>query len=184
MSDKGPYRTAEPYDHDGELVPTVAQCRRGYMKAAQAREQSKRREQSAWERYLKEVIEARRHYLEEEETSQARFHAAGKEMLGWRYLAQGFHDEEFSSSKTWDTGSDLSWGRCIQLQDEKWMDHSVDSTLKAFRSSLTEMVDSLKGLFWPEDLEDIWRTYKNTRKKVVDPTRTPSLESNAYINGR
>lgn len=184
MRDKGPYRTAESVDADEELVPTIAQCRRGYIKAAQAREQSKRREQSAWEHYLKAVLDARRRYLEEEEAARARFHAAGKEMLGWRYLAQGFHDEDFSASKPWSSTSDMGWSRSLQLQEERWMDHSTDSTLKAFRASLSEMSDTTDGLVWPEDLEDLWRTYKNTRRKVVDPTRSPSLESNTYINGK
>lgn len=181
MNDKGgPYRSAEP--HDGELVPTIAQCRRGYMRAAESREQAKRREQSAWERYLKEEKEARLRYLQEESASRKRFEGAGKEMLGWRYLALGFHEEEFSPSRQWSTGSDLTWKRCIQLQDELWLDTPVESTLKAFRTTLSESSDLPGERYWPEDLEELWRCFRNTRKKVVDPTRDPALESNSFLD--
>lgn len=181
MTKKGPYRTSE--NQDGDLVPTVAQCRRGYTKAAEARELAKRREQAAWERYLKDELAARQAYLQEESAARKRFGNAGKEMLGWRYLAQGFHDEEFSPHRVWKTESDLTWSRCIELQEESWLDRSVESTLKAFIASLAENDESSTERHWPEDVEEMWRVFKGTRGKIVDPTRTPSLENNSFLDG-
>ncbi len=180
MAKKGPYRTSE--NQDGDLVPTVAQCRRGYTKAAEARELAKRREQSAWERYLKDELAARHAYLQEEAAARKRFSDAGKEMLGWSYLAQGFHEEEFTPHRAWKTESELSWPRCIQLQEEMWMDRSVESTLKAFVASLDENEELSSERHWPEPVEEMWRVFKSTRAKIVDPTRTPSLENNSYLD--
>jgi hypothetical protein len=181
MTDKGgPYRTTE--HHDGDLVPTVAQCRRGYARGAESREQSKRREHAAWERYVKDEKEARLRYLQEESAARARFESAGREMIGWRHLALGFHEEDFSAARQWSTGAEMTWKRCIQLEDEHWLEHSVESTLKAFRNTLAEDDAAGGERYWPEELEELWRCFRNTRKKVVDPTRDPSLEDNAFLD--
>jgi hypothetical protein len=178
MNDRqGPYRTAEPVD--GDLVPTVAQCRRGFVRAAETRKTAKQREQEAWERYLQDEREARLRYLREERETREKFSSAGKEMQGWRFLAQGCHGEEFSPARPWQTKIDLNWERCFQLQDETWMEHSVESPLKAFRSAATERDETPGEVTWTEQLEELWRCYRIARNGSAVEARASKFESAA-----
>jgi hypothetical protein len=175
MNDRqGPYRTAEPVD--GDLVPTIAQCRRGFVRAAETRKLSKQREQDAWERYLQDEREARLRYLREERETREKFGNAGKEMLGWRYLAQGCHGEEFSPARPWQTKIDLNWERCFQLQEETWMGHSVESPLKAFRAAATERDEMPGEVAWTEELEELWRCYRIARNCSEVEARASKIE--------
>lgn len=159
MADRpGPYRSGEP--SEGEPAPTLAQCRQGYIRAAMTREEAKRHEKSAWERYVQDELAARRRYLKEEQEARQSFQRAGKEMLGWRYLAQGCHDEDFSPARPWQTGIAMNWDRCIQLEGDIWQTNSLESTLKAFRAALSERSEFESQLPWTEELEDLWRCYR------------------------
>jgi len=183
MNDKsGPYRTAEPMD--GDLVPTIAQCRRGFVKAAEARTLAVQREEAAWERYLQEEREARLRYLREEQDARERFKRAGEEMKGWRFLAQGCHGEEFSPARPWQTKIDLNWERCFQLQDEDWMDHGVESPLKAFRVVLADREELPPDAPWTEPLEEYWRCYRIARNGSESEARASSIEQKTRSNNR
>lgn len=162
MSDRpGPYRSGEPTD--GELAPTLAQCRQGYIRAANARETAKRQENEAWDRYVQDEIAARMRYLHDEEHAREKFQRSGKEMLGWRYLAQGCHGEDFSPARPWQTGLEMNWDKCLQLEDDYWQLNSIEGTLKAFRAALADQPEFEKELPWTEELEDLWRVYRMSR---------------------
>jgi hypothetical protein len=169
---------------DGDLVPTIAQCRRGFVKAAEARKLALQREEAAWERYLQDEREARLRYLKEEQDAREKFQCAGKEMLGWRYLAQGCHGEEFSPARPWQTKIDLNWERCFQLQEEEWMEHAVESPLKAFRVALADRADLPPETAWNEALEEYWRCYRIARNGSEAEARASSIEIAPRTNKR
>ncbi len=162
MNDKpGPYRRVEPTD--GDLAPTVSQCRQGYIRAADGREQAKRRENEAWLRYVQDEIALRMRYLHEEEEARVKFQRAGKEMTGWRLLALGCHGEDFSPARPWQTGLEMNWDRCLSLEDDIWQDGALPGTLTAFRATLGERTEHEMNLAWSEELEDLWRCYRVAR---------------------
>lgn len=178
----GPYRTPEPLD--GDLVPTISQCRSGFVKAAEARKLAKQREESAWDQYLQDERDARLLYLREEQEARDKFARAGKEMMGWRYLAQGCHGEEFSQARPWQTKIDLNWERCFQLQEETWMEHGVESPLKAFHVALADKAELPAETQWTEAIEEFWRCYRIARNGSEEEARASSIDATPHTNTR